>query len=37
MTQINVRVNSEILRVLLTSNGKDEAFAKLSECLLTKS
>lgn len=36
MTQINVTLDSEILHGLFTSNGKDEAFAKLLESILNQ-
>ena len=34
MTQINVTLDSEILHGLFSSNGRDEAFSKLLECIL---
>jgi len=36
MTQINVTLDSEILHGLFSSNGKDEAFAKLLESILNQ-
>ncbi len=36
MTQINVTLDSEILHGLFTSDGKDEAFSKLLECILNQ-
>lgn len=36
MTQINVTLDSEILHGLFTSNGKDDAFAKLLESILNQ-
>ncbi len=36
MTQINVTLDSEILHGLFTSNGKDNAFAKLLESILNQ-
>ncbi|SHE62061.1 IS256 family transposase [Alkalibacter saccharofermentans] len=36
MTQINVTLESEILHGLFTSNGKDDAFAKLLESILNQ-
>jgi transposase-like protein len=36
MAQINVTLDSEILHGLFTSNGKDEAFSKLLECILNQ-
>lgn len=34
MTQINVTLDSEILHGLFSSNGRDESFSKLLECIL---
>ena len=36
MTQINVTLDSEILHGLFSSNGRDEAFSKLLECILNQ-
>ena len=36
MTQINITLDSEILHGLFTSNGKDDAFAKLLESILNQ-
>jgi transposase-like protein len=36
MTQINVTLDSDILHGLFTSNGKDETFSKLLECILNQ-
>jgi len=36
MTQLNVTLDSEILHGLFSSNGKDEAFAKLLENILNQ-
>lgn len=36
MAQLNITVETELLKDLFTQNGKDEAFAKLMESILNQ-